>query len=64
MASEWREERCKDCGATFERRWIIQTHKIGTPVPKGYRTEHRGQSWTTIAGPTADASLCMCDTAY
>lgn len=63
MSSEWREERCEECGETFERRWVTKTHKIGAPIPPGYRTERRGNSWSTIAAPTSDASLCLCDTA-
>lgn len=65
MASEWREERCGDCGATVERRWVTRTHKVGVKVPDGFRVErHRsGSSWSTIAGRTADVSMCLCDAA-
>jgi hypothetical protein len=61
MATEWREETCGECGATRERVWIVKTHKVGVPVPPGYRVEKRGKTWSRIAGRTRDVSLCMCD---
>lgn len=63
MASEWRNETCGGCGAQVERRWVVKTHKKGTPVPKGFHVERRGNSWNTVAGRTADVTLCMCDVA-
>lgn len=66
MASEWREERCEDCGATRERRWVVRTHMPHAAMPAGFHVEsHRsGASWNTIAGPTADVSGCLCDVAF
>ena len=63
MALEWREETCKACSDTYERRWSVITHKVGASIPKGYRVERRGKTWNRIAGPTADATLCLCDAA-
>ena len=66
MSSEWREERCGDCGTTRDRRWVVQTHKTRTAMPKGFRVASRGVSgtWNLVEGPTRDVTLCLCDTSY
>ena len=61
MALEWREERCDDCGAAFERTWSVRDIPKGVPVPKGAHVEHRGASWKRVASPTRDTTLCLCD---
>jgi hypothetical protein len=63
MALEWREATCEDCGASFERTWSVLTHKKGVAIPKGYRVETSGKTWNRIGAPTADTTLCLCDTA-
>jgi hypothetical protein len=66
VSSEWREERCEECGAGRERRWIVRIHKTRTAVPAGFHVQsHRSNSsWSTIAGLTSDVSLCDCDGAW
>lgn len=59
--SEWRPEQCPDCGAERERWWSVKTITKGTAVPRGYRVERRGASWNTVAAPTRDVTLCLCD---
>jgi hypothetical protein len=60
MPTEWREERCEDCGDMIERAWVVRTRAIGAPIPAGFKVEHRGTSWTTDAAPTEWVTLCLC----
>lgn len=60
--TEYRPEQCPDCGADRERVWLVKTAVAkGVTVPRGWRVEHRSASWKTIAAPTRDTTLCLCD---
>lgn len=63
MATEWREETCPNCGATRERVWVTRLIPKGSAIPVGFRREHTGATWVTIAGRTRDTTLCLCDVA-
>ena len=60
--SEYRPERCGECGDERQREWLVKTIAKGVTVPRGWRVESRSpEFWKTVAAPTRWTTLCACD---